>query len=849
MKLFGNVRYALRQFRLSPLFTATVVFTLALGIGGTTAIFSLMHAVLMSSLPVADPASLYRVGAGNDCCVEGSLQGDWGMYSFPLYERLKLETPEFKEVAAFQAAPSQFSVRREAVDRISQSLRSEFVSGNYFSTLGVRPFAGRLFFYSDDQPAAPPVAVLSHHVWQDTYGADPSVVGSSYIIGGCSFTIVGIAPPGFFGETLRSDPADLWLPLQQEPAINGESSLLRQPIPAWLRVIGRLKPGATVAGMSARLTDVLRRWLENESGRPAAWLPDLKRALHKQNINVIPAGGGVAEMKENYGRNLQILLAVCGIVLLIACANVANLLLARGMARRGETSVRIAIGASPACIISQSLVESVLLALGGGIAGLVVADLAGRLLVGLAFKSARFLPINTAPSTAVLTFALILSLGTALLFGIAPAWLATNADPAGALRGANRQAGDRSSFIRKALLVMQATLSIVLVAGAAMLTRSLHNLEHQDFGFETNNRINVSVNPPPVTYSQERLDALYRDLGDRLNRVPGIERSTLALYAPLTDNWGEFIVVAGHPAPSINDDNSVASWDRVSPTYFQTVGQAIIRGRGLADTDDDRTAPVAVVNQTFVRRFFPAEDPIDKHFGMDLAAYAGMFRIVGIVRDAKYTQPTEPVRPMFFLPLAQHAHYSEEIMQKIDLRSHFIGSVLLVTRNSPGTLEPILSRIFAEVDPNLTITSVRTMEQQVEMRFDQQRAVASLATLFGVVALILASVGLYGLTAYTVAQRTNEIGVRMALGADRTTVIRFVLRDAFTRVAIGLSIGIPLAIGAGRLIASQLYGVASWDPVALSVAVISLGACASVAAIIPANRAASLEPMEALRIE
>ena len=557
----------------------------------------------------------------------------------------------------------------------------------------------------------------------------------------------------------------------------------------------------------------------------------------------------MAEMKENYGRNLQILLAVCGIVLLIACANVANLLLARGMARRGETSVRIAIGASPACIISQSLVESVLLALGGGIAGLVVADLAGRLLVGLAFKSARFLPIDTAPSNAVLTFALILSFGTALLFGIAPAWLATNADPAGALRGANRRASDESSFIRKALLVMQATLSVVLVAGAAMLTRSLHNLEHQDFGFETTNRINVSVNPPPVTYSQERLDALYRDLGERLNRVPGIERSTLALYAPLTDNWGELILVAGHPAPSINDDNSSASWDRVSPGYFQTVGQAIIRGRGLADTDDDRTAPVAVVNQTFVRRFFPAEDPMDKHFGMDLPAYAGMFRIVGIVRDAKYTQPAEPVRPMFFLPLAQHAHYSEEIMQKVELRSHFIGSVLLVTRNSPGTLEPVLSRIFAEVDPNLTITSIRTMEQQVEMRFDQQRAVASLATLFGVVALILAGVGLYGLTIYTVAQRTNEIGVRMALGADRTTVIRFVLRDAFTRVAIGLLIGIPLAIGAGRLIASQLYGVASWDPVALSAAVISLGACACVAAIIPANRAASLEPMQALRIE
>ena len=330
--------------------------------------------------------------------------------------------------------------------------------------------------------------------------------------------------------------------------------------------------------------------------------------------------------------------------------------------------------------------------------------------------------------------------------------------------------------------------------------------------------------------------------------MPGIERAALPLYAPLTDNWGEFVLVDGQPTPSISE-NSVASWDRVSPSYFQTVGQPVIRGRGLADTDDDRTAAVAVVNQAFVRRFFPTEDPMDKHFGMDLAAYAGMFRIVGIVRDAKYTQPSEPVRPMFFLPLAQHAHYSEQIMQKLDLRSHFIGSVLLVTRNSPGTLEPVLRNIFAEVDPNLTITSVHTMAQQVEMTFDQQRAVASLAALFGIVALILASVGLYGLTAYTVVQRTNEIGVRMALGADRTTVIRFVLRDAFTRVAIGLLIGIPLAIGAGRLIASQLYGVASWDPVALSVAVMSLGGCASVAAIIPANRAASLEPMKALRIE
>ncbi len=846
--LWADIRYSLRQFRLSPVFTLTAVLTLALGIGGTTAIFSLINAVMLRSLPVGDPGMLYRIGDGNDCCVEGGPQDRWGMFSFPLYERLKAAAPEFEQVAAFQAGGWTYSVR-SATERAGQSLRGELATGNYFSTLGIRPFAGRLFQPSDDRASAAPVAVLSYRAWKGTYGGDPAVVGSTFLIGGHPFTIIGIAPPGFFGETLRADPPEIWLPLQQEPLIQGKNSLLRQSVSAWLRVIGRLRPGATVAGLGPRLTGVLRDWIKNESGYPAVWMPQIMRMLPKQNLNVVPAGGGVAEMKEDYGQSLNLLLCVCALVLLIACANVANLLLARGMARRPQTSLRLAMGAPRARIVAQSLIESVLLSLGGGIAGLAVAVGAGRLLLALAFHNARALPISASPSLPVLAFAFGLSLVTGVLFGTAPAWFATRTDPVEALRGANRSTRDSSGLSRKALLVGQATLSVVLVAGAAMLARSLNNLEHQDFGFQTAHRIGISLNSPPATYTPDRLQALYRDLQDRLNRMPGVERASLALYNPLTgDNWGEGIFVAGRTASGFNE-NSNSSWDRVSPGYFQTVGQSIVRGRAFTEHDAGDTTPVAIVNQAFVRRFFPKEDPLDKRFGIDLPENAGTFRIVGVIRDAKYTQPDKPVRPMFFVPLGQHVTYANELLQKTELRSHFIEGALLVSRTDPGVLEPLLRKTFAEADPNLTIISVRGMQQQVDQNFDQQRAVADLAGLFGIVALILAAVGLYGVTAYTVAQRTSEIGVRMALGARRTNVVRLVLGSAFTKVALGLLLGIPLSIGAGRLMSSQLYGVVNWDPFALLVAMSSLAVCAFIAAMIPAARAASIDPMKALRTE
>jgi predicted permease len=384
-----------------------------------------------------------------------------------------------------------------------------------------------------------------------------------------------------------------------------------------------------------------------------------------------------------------------------------------------------------------------------------------------------------------------------------------------------------------------------------MLARSLGNLEGQDFGFEIERRVLVAMNRPPAAYTPEKLAALYRDVEARLNRLPGVQGVGLALYNPLTDNWGEGVLVAGHPPPR-PEDQIGASWDRVSASYLQNLGMRLVRGRHFSAADNETTENVAIVNEAFVRRFFKSgEDPLDQHFGLDLPENVGTYRIVGIVRDAKFAgfALERPAFPMFYVALAQTVDYKNPLMQGLEIQSHFLRGLLLVTTTPVSALEPLVTRALADADPNLTVTSVRTMQQQVDRSFDQPRAVASLAGLFGIVALVLAAIGLYGVTAYTVAQRTNEIGIRMALGADRRKVVEMVLWGALRRVVAGLLLGIPLAVGAGRLLMAQLYGVRFWDPVAIVVAAVSLAACAFCAAVIPASRAASISPMNALRAE
>jgi predicted permease len=844
-----DIAYALRQMRQSPVFTLTALITLALGIGATTAIFSLIHTVMLKSLPVVDPASLYRVGDGTDCCVQGSPQDNWGIFSYPFYLRMKETTPEFSELAAFFAGRAEFGARRSESDRISKPMRTVFVSGNYFSTFGVGAFVGRAILPSDDQPSSQPVAMLSYRTWQQQYGSDPSMVGSTMILSGHPVTVVGITPPGFFGETLRSDPADIWVPLNQEPLFHGGEALLHR-FPAWLRVIGRLRPGASPTALPARLTNELRLWLVNDSAMPADWMAGIKKTLPKQVIRVVPAGTGVGVMKENYGASLRILLAVCSLVLLIACANIANLLLARGAARRANTSIRLAMGASRSRLIRQSLTESLVLSVLGGILGLAVAHLGVKAIVALAFQNAQYVPIDATPSIPVLAFAFLLSLVTGMLFGSAPAWLTSHSDPADAMRGANRSTRDQSSFPQKTLVIVQAALSVVLLAGAGLLTRSLVNMQRQDFGYEVDKRVVISVTAPFSGYPKPKLDAMYRELQDRLAHIPGVESAALALYAPLQDNWGEMVIRQGHGMPGM-DEQVGSSWDHVSVGYLETMGQQILRGRSITEQDTVSTQQVAVVDESFVKRFFkPGEDPLGTHFGLDLPRYSSTFEIVGIVRDANYTDPTGHWRrPLFFVPLAQRTQYDADLMQTVDDSSHFIEGAVLKLRGSAEGLEPQVRRVFADVDPNFTVLNLQSMQEQVDAELDQQRAVAKLVGLFGLLALVLAAVGLYGVTAYGVERRTGEIGVRMALGADRGNVVALVLRGAFTQILIGLLIGIPVSIACARLIAAQLFEVKGWDPLVLGGAVFSLGFCALLASIIPARRAASVNPVQALRVE
>jgi predicted permease len=850
--LFRDMAYALRTFRSTRVLAATAVLTMALGIGGTTAIFTLMHAVMLKSLPVTDPARLYRIGDGDNCCVQGGPQGRWGFYSFPLFERIKGETPQFEDITAFSTFVSRMSVRRQGVTESPRPLRTMYASGNYFRTLGVSAFAGRVFTPDDDRAAAPPVVVIAYNAWQGLFGGDASFVGSTLMIEGHAFTVAGIAPPGFFGETLRADPPDLWLPLQDEPLISGEdTSLLRQPVSAWLRVIGRLRTHATIEGMEPRLTLLLHQWMRTEAGYPANWMPEIERQMSAQVITVVPAGAGVGVMKEQYGRSLRILLVVCALVLLIACANVANLLLARAVARRGQLAVRLALGASRTQLIVEALVEGVVLAVGGAVVGLVVAIGAARLLLSLAFAGASMVPLDITLSPLMLAVAVGLALITGVLFGAAPAWFATRTDPIEALRTTGRSTIDGASFARTALLVVQATLSVVLVAGSTMLGRSLGNLEGQDLGFDRRDRVLVSVGRPSAAFTGERLTALYRDIESRLEGIVGVQHAGLALYNPLTNNWGEGVLVAGKPqAPPGAEIGS--SWNRVSTRYLQDLGVKLVRGRYFADADNERSENVAVVNEAFVRRFFSSgEDPIDRRFGLNLPENVNTFRIVGIVADAKFPgfPLSRPAGAMFFVPLWQTVRYSSPLMQRVETASHNVGGILLVTKAPVGVLEPLVARALAAADPNLTVFSIRTLEEQVTRSLDQQRAVASLAGLFGVIALVLAAIGLYGVTAYSVARRRSEIGVRMALGADRRNVIGLVLRGAFTRVAVGLGLGAPLAVGAGYLLSAQLYGVSFWDPLALSVAAAALAFAAFVASVVPASRAAALAPMIALRTD
>jgi predicted permease len=847
--LWQDIRYALRQLRKSPGFTLTAVLTLALGLGANTAIFTLVHGILLRSLPVVDPAQLYRVGDTDDCCVEGGFPdtdtGDYSMFSYDLYLHLKNSTPEFEQLAAVQAGQWSWSMRRG--NALPKSMHGEFVSGNYFSTLGLGAYMGRVLGDSDDMPNATPTTVLSYKTWQGEYAADRSIVGSTIFIQARPFTVVGIAPPGFFGDRVSDNPPDFWMPIQTEPYIRGDSSILHHQEANWLYSIGRVRPGTNIGALQTKITVALRQWLYT---RPMLTANGGAAIIPKMHVVVTPGGGGIQNLQIETGKGLKMLMILSSVVLLIACANIANLVLARATTRRADIAVRMALGAGRRRVIRQILTESVLLSCIGGLAGLAVAFAGSHTILALAFPDAHNMPIDASPSLPVLGFAFLASLLTGVLFGTGPAWLSSHAQPAEVLRGVNRSTRDRSSLPQKALVVFQAALSVVLLAGAILMTKSLANLEHQNFGIATSNRYVLHFDPAGAGYTVDRLPGLYRQIEDRFSTLPGMTSIGMALYSPLEgDNWGECVIQQGHPAPRPGDKCG-STWDRVSTHFLDSIGVPIVHGRGFSEQDTATSPQVVVVNESFVKRFFPNQDPVGQHFGIDLPQYSGSWEIVGVFKDFKMNNPRDATPPVYLRPLAQpFPGYKEPMMTSTESNSMFINAMVLNFNVPQQNVDSLIRRTLAGIDPNLTVMDIRSLDAQVAGNFNQDRLIARLTSLFGVLALILASVGLYGVMSYFVARRTGEIGIRMALGAPRSSVVSMVLRGALWQILIGLALGIPAALVAGHLMNSLLYGVGSYDPQALAGATLVLGVCAAAAGFIPARRAASIEPMKALRID
>jgi putative ABC transport system permease protein len=853
-----DLREAWRQLRKAPGVTITAAITLALGIGATTAIFTLVDQVMLKSLPVAKPEQLWQIGDKNRCCNWGGYtQGDdadFSLFSWEAYKDFRAQTPEFADLAALQAGNAQLAIRRAGSRAQADTRNGEYVSGNFFQTLGVKPWIGRLMTDADDREGAPPVLVMSFHVWQEKYAADPSVVGASYQINGHPFTLIGVAAPGFYGAKLAGwGMPDFWLPVATAaPLLDGNTMRLKQANWNFLDLIGRVHPGVNPKQLEAKMKVELHAWL-------ASHVPDMepgeKQLWGKQTLHLVPGGAGVAMMRDQYQAGLKLLLIAAGAVLLLACANLANLLLARGLRDRAPISIRVALGASRGRLVRKVLVESVLLAMIGGVLGIGVAYAGTRLILALAFGTGipnNYVPVDAAPSWPVMLFTLGVAVLTGIIFGIAPAWMTSHTDPADALRGAGRSVGVGRSWAQKTLVVAQITLSVILLSTAAMLGQSLRNLEHQNFGFEPQGRYIAWINPTLSNYKPEEMEPLFQEIDESLMRIPGVRMAAPALYAPLSgDSWNNGVRIEGRPEPPATEDTG-SGYARVMPGFLETIGVKILLGRPFTDADTAATRKVAVINQAFAKRFFPGQNPIGQHFGPGKVKYSATYEIVGVTNDIRYMtwwDYKKPVRPMYLVPEAQTVTWDDPAYQGGETGSKYLNNIAIWAPGNQPAIEENVRNALASIDPNFVLYNVSSYSKILSGDFSQENMIATLTTLFGALGLVLAAVGLYGVLAYSVERRTGEIGVRMALGADRGRVMGMVLGGAFRQVGVGLALGIPAAIGAGRLMTAQLFGVKPGDPVMLGLATLLLGLAALLASAIPAWRAAGVEPMSALRSE
>jgi macrolide transport system ATP-binding/permease protein len=844
-----DVQYALRRLRKSPGFSVIVILTLALGLGANTAIFSLIRNILLRSLPVADPGRLYRIGDQTSCCFLTGFEsdnGDFDLFSYDLFRQFQQESPEFEQLAAVQAGWGRYSVRWG--DTPAQSLLTEYVSGNYFTTFGVNAFAGRMFSAGDDRTGAAPVVVLSYAAWQREFGGNPNLVGSTLYLDQHAFTVAGIAPPDFYGDRLTPFPPTMWLPLWSEPILEGENSVvLHQPDNSWLYAVGRVRPGVNLGSLQLKLSAMLRQWMATQ---PAFTAHGGAAEIPRQHVVLSPAGGGIQKIQQQTGTGLRMLMFLSSVVLLIACANIANLMLARSMAQRVEIAVRVGLGATRGRIIRQILTESLILSTIGGAAGLGIAFLGSRAMLALAFPRAANMPVSARPSIVELAFAFGISIVTGMLFAAAPAWISSGAQPAEAGRTKNSSSRDHASIPQRVLLAFQVALSMVLLATAFLATRSLYNLEHQQLGIETANRYTVQIDLNGPGYTIDRLDGIYREIEESFSALPGMISVSFARYLPLEGNeWGSCVILEGHSAPGPNDKCN-SDWDRVSANFLDSVGVPVLRGRGFTKNDETSSVPVVMVNQAFVKRFFPNQDPIGQRFGVDRPEYSGAFQIVGVFADFKLTDGHREIKPLFLRSLGQQfMGYKTTAEDGGEMNSLYLNRIVLRFTQPQRDVEQLVRSTLAQVDPNIPVARISAYPDVVAGNFNQDRLLARLTEAFGILALVLASVGLYGVMSYQAVRRTSEIGIRMALGASRSMIASLMLRNALQQFFAGLAIGIPAALFTSRMMEHLLYQIGSNNPLAFSGAGALLGICSAAAALIPAVRAASTDPMKALRME
>ncbi len=816
--LGGDLRYALRGLRANPGFTATVVLSLALGIGANTAIFSLLNAVLLKSLPVEAPQQLVQV----------TMKDGGDVFTNPIWEELARRQDIFAGAFAFGDAQFNLADGGEA-----RKIEGSYVGGDFFRALGLAPAAGRLLSAPDDFRGCPAVVVLGHAFWQREYGGDPSAVGRRLSLDGHSFEIIGVAPPGFFGVQVGRE-VQAFAPICAEAVVQGPNSALDGRSYWWLQIMARPRPGLTAEAMNARLAALSPGLFTATT--PTGWDPKSIDSYLKTVLAAQPAATGFSDLRLRYQPALLMLMGVVGLVLLIACGNVANLLLARGTVRQRETAMRLALGASRGRLVRQMLTESLLLSLLGAGAGFLFARWSSALLVRMLAGRGDAVWLDLSPDYRLLGFTIGVALVTGILFGLAPAWRSSHVDPHVALRAHARGGldGGRRLTLGKALVLAQVALSVVLVLGATLLLRTFHTLATLDPGFRREGILAVGMDLSSRGYQAPRLHAIQRATLERLQTLPGVQSAATVAILPISGSgWNGGIKLPGQPV-SANIRDRISWFNRVTPNYFNTMGTPVLAGRDFGPGDVEGSARVAIVSEAMVRKYLPGGSPIGRQFIGESGAGDQSYEVIGVVRDSRYRSLRDKPEPIVYLPASQEEEPSQAI------------TFVLRIDGPPAALMPSIREALRQIDDRASFSAL-TVSETLGRSLARERLLATLSGFFGALALILALIGQYGLMSYSVARRRNEIGIRLALGAERSGVVQMVLGEVGRLVAIGVVVGLAGAIAAGRLVTSFLYGVTPTDPATLAATTLAVIAVGLAAGALPAWRAARLDPVAALR--